>query len=203
MALFNAPDLVSHHQVCAVSAAVEMKRKLCDLNVAWSEQKLPLIQIRTGINTAMCLVGNVGSEQRMNYTALGDGVNIASRCESLNKRYGTDIIITESTYSSVNHKFLCRWLSYVCLQGKTNPIHVYEVLCPLDEATDEQIRLCSLHGDIKYAIEKCDVTRAKHTCAELLQIDPHNISARELLDRLEEANGNSTADSFILQMCPK
>jgi hypothetical protein len=185
--------MLQYHQIHAVKAALEMKESLVELNRSWGIASHPALQIRVGINSSVCLVGNVGSEQRMNYTALGDPVNVASRCEGLNKRFGTDIIITYHTYKFVNEIFLCKWLTYVSLKGKSESLHVYEVLCKIEDATDEQKILCSMHLELQAASEEYNVTKAKTICADILSIG-ENIAVRELYERLETKN---SAEAFI------
>ena len=129
MALFNAPTAVVDHEYKATSAALKMHDSLQQLNSEWSQKGYPHVGIRVGINTATCLIGNVGSEQRVNYTALGDGVNIASRLEGLNKHFNTRTMIGPMTYEKVKDQFACRWVSYVVLKGKSSAIHAYEVMC--------------------------------------------------------------------------
>jgi class 3 adenylate cyclase len=199
MCIFNAPNYVPDHEISAVIAAVEMKHRLNMLNVTWIQRSLPAIQIRIGINTGICLVGNVGSQDRMNYTVLGDDVNIASRCESLNKRYDSDIMITESTYSALRGRFLCKWLAYVSLKGKTRPIHVYEVICSETIATDEQKRKCKLYNDLKYSISIGDRVAAKNLCAQILQENDQDVTAKEILDILEttESNGRLLSTDMV------
>jgi len=136
----------------------------------------------------------------MNYTALGDGVNVASRCEWLNKRYGTDIMITGDTYEAVKHLFVCRWLTVVYLKGKTLPVHVYEVICPTGRAAKEQIELSSLHYDIKLAVEKHQGERAKKLCSDLADTDPDNIAARELLVRLNNCSEDCSLEAIALHL---
>jgi hypothetical protein len=121
-----------------------------------------------------------------NYTVLGDDVNIASRCESLNKRYDTEIMITESTYNSLKGKFLCRWLAFVSLKGKSLPIHVYEAICSEEVATEEQHKFCKLHNNLKQEIIDGNREEARSICHELLDMNENNIAAKEVLDVLEE-----------------
>lgn len=88
-----------------------------------------LIDMRIGINTGKAVIGNFGCSMRYDYTALGDTVNLSSRLESINKQYGTNIIISESTYLAVDmDRFLVRELDTITVKGKTEPIRIYELI---------------------------------------------------------------------------
>lgn len=102
MAFWNAPMYLENHPRIACRAALLYQKRLKNLRQKWIAQGLPAIYARIGINTGLALVGNLGSKHRMNYTCLGDAVNLASRFENLNKRYGTNILISEFTYDAIS-----------------------------------------------------------------------------------------------------
>jgi adenylate cyclase len=133
MAVFGAPLPLPDHAYLACQTALEMRRLLAILNVKRiSEDKLP-IKIGIGISTGEVLCGNIGSEKRMEYTAIGDGVNLASRLEGANKIYGTDIMISEFTYQHVKDQVFVRELDCIQVKGKTEPVRVFEVLSLIGE----------------------------------------------------------------------
>ena len=105
--------------------------------------KFPPFSARIGINTGNVLIGNIGSEQRMNFTAIGDGVNIAARLEGLCKFYQTEILITENTFECVKNKILCRKLDRVIVKGKEQPIIIFEPIDFMENASSDQHILCS------------------------------------------------------------
>ena len=110
MALFSAPVKDADHADNAVRAAVEMVAELGRLNAKWAQEGKPPLDIGIGINTGEMIAGNIGSETIMSYTVIGDAVNLGSRLESLNKEYGTRIIISDATRSRLKEAFRSvRW----------------------------------------------------------------------------------------------
>ncbi|TFH66086.1 MAG: adenylate/guanylate cyclase domain-containing protein [Candidatus Zixiibacteriota bacterium] len=128
MALFNTPVPVQDHPDRAVEAALGMVAALKDINAGFAEQGLPEIDVGVGVNTGLCVVGNMGSRVRFEYTAIGDAVNLASRLEGLCKVYKTRIVISEFTRERLQHDFVTRLLDRVRVKGKHIPVGVYEVM---------------------------------------------------------------------------
>lgn len=128
MAFFNAPVDVEDHAKKACLTALEMMAHLKVLNVEFEKEGLMPIDIGIGLNTAKVTVGNMGSDDRFNYTVIGDGVNLASRVEGLNKNYRTHILITEFTYAQLDESFLCRRLEPVKVKGKDTAVTLYELM---------------------------------------------------------------------------
>jgi len=125
MAFWNAPLDTPNHQYMAIKAAREMKRKLIQMNI--KEEFGTELKIGIGINTGEAVVGNMGSEQRFDYSVLGDAVNLASRLEGISKNYDTTIIIGEDTYKTVKDKFKFRKLDDVQVKGKSNKVAIYSI----------------------------------------------------------------------------
>ena len=121
MCLFNAPLSIDDHELRSIRACFKIHQSVRELNQEWKSKNRPTISVRIGVNTDMCFVGNVGSRTRVNYTALGDAVNVASRLMSLNKRYETSTMIGPKTKEAVQDHFVCRWISFVCVKGKSQP----------------------------------------------------------------------------------
>jgi adenylate cyclase len=105
-----------------------MIEQLEKLNKELEKENLPKIDIGIGLNTDDMVVGNMGSNKRFDYTVMGDGVNLGSRLEGLNKQYGTHIIISEFTYALVKKEYLCRKLDFVKVKGKDKVITIYELI---------------------------------------------------------------------------
>ncbi|MDX9897411.1 MAG: CHASE2 domain-containing protein [Spirochaetia bacterium] len=126
MAFWGAPLPLANHAVLACKCALKQMKVLDELNNSWPEAKH--IHIGIGINTGIMTVGNMGSKQRMNYTSMGDNVNLCSRLEATNKEYGTSIIISEYTYAQVKDTFIVRELDNIRVKGKNKPVLIYELV---------------------------------------------------------------------------
>lgn len=126
MAFWGAPLALANHAELACKCALKQMQVLNELNESWPEEKH--IHIGIGINTGIMTVGNMGSRQRMNYTSMGDNVNLCSRLEATNKEYGTNIIISEYTYAQVKDTFIVRELDNIRVKGKNKPVLIYELV---------------------------------------------------------------------------
>ncbi len=129
MAVFGPPSGLAHHADLAVKTALVMRKKLDAFNSLRKTLGEDNIDIGLGINSGNVVAGNIGSSERMEYTVIGDTVNIASRLEGLTKQYKTNIIISEYTYERINNKlnFSFRELDEVRVKGKTKSFKIYEV----------------------------------------------------------------------------
>jgi adenylate cyclase len=135
MAIFGTPFAHDDDPDRALRAAVEMMRQLRDYNDRRiNEGKIP-IDHGLGISTDNIVSGNIGSSKRMDYTVIGDGVNLASRLESACKQYGAHIIISEFTLKQLKATYRTREIDQVIVKGKTQPVGVYEVVDYHDETT--------------------------------------------------------------------
>jgi adenylate cyclase len=128
MAFWNAPLPEKNHAEIACTTALQQLEKLKKLQKSWKKRNLPQLKIGIGINTGEAVIGNMGSQERFDYTAMGDAVNLTSRLEGLSKNYETDIIISENTYQLVKHKFNCNKLGKVKVKGKKKPITIYALI---------------------------------------------------------------------------
>ena len=128
MAIYGAPLEDEDHPAKACYSALDMMIELDVLKGSWEARGMHSINIGIGINTGPMVVGNMGSETRFDYTAMGDNVNLASRLEGINKEYGTNIIISEHTYDLVKDRFVCRQLDSVRVKGKQHPRKIFELI---------------------------------------------------------------------------
>jgi adenylate cyclase len=129
MALFGAPLDDPQHADHAVEAALDMIAALGTLNERWKAAgRFAELDIGIGVNTGPMIAGNIGSEAIMSYTVIGDAVNLGSRLESLNKEYGTRIIISSATRERLAGSYRCRALGSVTVKGKTEPVAIFELV---------------------------------------------------------------------------
>lgn len=130
MALFGAPLQNPDDADRAMETALEMCESLDELNRHWQAEGRPIIDIGIGINTDVVVAGNMGSQTRLNYTVIGDGVNLASRLEALTKtpEYATRIIVSSSTLSKAKRRYRTRPLGDVAVKGKHKPTEIYALL---------------------------------------------------------------------------
>jgi len=143
LAEFGAPVMIENHADSALSSALFMQRRLKELNEEWKVKKYPDVQTRIGINTGNVIIGNMGSEQVFDYTAIGDTVNLAARLESANKFYNTKILISEFTFGKINKDFFrTRLLDIIKVKGKEKAVKIFEVTGFINDPVKE--------GDLKY-----------------------------------------------------
>ena len=127
MAFWNAPLDTKDHQMLAVLTAAQMQSELAMLNTQLKAENLPTINIGIGINTGEALVGNMGSDQRFDYSVIGDPVNLAARLESASKTLGRTLIVSENTKKGIEHKFTFEYIDQIMVKGKTEPVKVYSL----------------------------------------------------------------------------
>lgn len=146
MALWGSPKVLDKELQAnlASKCALDMKQELKELNKIWRGLGLDEdLYIRIGLNTDEAITGNVGSPQRIQFSAIGDGVNVASRLEAVNKVYGTGILISEKTAKLLKKGFHLREIDTILVPGKDIPINIYELIDP-QEKTSELIEKYSL-----------------------------------------------------------
>lgn len=141
LAFWGAPIDDPEHTLHCCQTALELQNAFSALNSKWRSEGKPELMTRIGINTGEVIVGNVGSNDKLNYTAIGDSVNLASRLESLNKIYGTYTLVSEFTYDSAKDSFKFRLLDKVKVKGKTKGICIYELLSNGNDIPLEYTRL--------------------------------------------------------------
>ena len=146
VAFYGAPAPVENHEVKSCITALEMQRALAELREKWKRENdwpdiVYSMQHRIGLNSGRMVTGNMGSEMRMNYTMMGDTVNLAARLESSAKQYGVYNFVGENIYESAKDEFIFRFLDFVQVKGKNIPVKVYELVSEKNNADNESINL--------------------------------------------------------------
>ncbi|QTN27622.1 hypothetical protein HZ993_20525 [Rhodoferax sp. AJA081-3] len=147
MAFWGAPLLDQDHAFHACATAVKSQRRMAGLNTKQVGEGLPALTVRIGIHSDAVLVGNIGSEERMSYTVMGDGVNVAARLEGINKEYGTSICISHATYKEAGERLLTRPMDVTTVKGRKGELQIYELLAvfgddPDTQPTAQELDLC-------------------------------------------------------------
>jgi adenylate cyclase len=127
MVIFGAPLDDPYQEEHAVLAALEMQKELRNLCNQWEKSGRKPINMGIGINSGAAIVGNIGSEERMEYTAIGDTVNLASRLESATKELGLEIVVSEQTYTAIRPMFQWKPAGTITIRGRTEPVRAYSV----------------------------------------------------------------------------
>jgi len=187
MAFWGAPAPRPDHVLRACAGALRAARRMETVNRTWRAESRPSIRMRIGLHCANVLVGNVGSSERLSYTVMGDGVNVAARLEGINKTFGTTICISDSVLEAVRSEIVARPLRRVTVKGRKHEFMIYELLGmansndPELELRPEDKRL----GDMTWAASDCfergDVVGAARHYREILQLFPNDPVAAVML----------------------
>lgn len=146
MAFWGAPMSIDDPSFYACRSALLCQKELAALNKSFKESGAPLFETRMGLHSGAVIVGNIGTQERMEYTIIGDPVNLASRLEGTNKIYHTKILISDDVHQQIEGRFLTRPLDIVIVKGKKEPVKIYELLAQFNAPdmapTSAQIELC-------------------------------------------------------------
>ncbi|MFL5385749.1 MAG: CHASE2 domain-containing protein [Longimicrobiaceae bacterium] len=187
MAEFGVPVPLDDHAVRACRAALRMRDELRRLRADWERRGMPALHARIGINTGRVLVGNLGSYRMMDYTCMGDQVNLASRMEGANKEYGTEILVSEFTWREVQAHLVGREIDRVRVPGRDEPVGVYELIATKEQGVDE--RTAALVSGFAEALALC---RARQFGAAL-----------EAFESLAEQYPDDGPTAVYLERCQK
>ncbi|MBI5936710.1 MAG: GAF domain-containing protein [Betaproteobacteria bacterium] len=170
----------------AVRCAIDMIRTLHGWNAQRAgQEKLP-VNIGVGINTDTVVSGNIGSPKRMDFTVIGDGVNLASRLESACKEYGAQILVSETTFKSLKGTYRAREIDYVVVKGKTQPVSIYEVLDYHDEQSFPNIaESLQIFKEALIAYRHGQWDKAHKAFAQCLELNPADKAAQLFVERCE------------------
>jgi adenylate cyclase len=184
MAFWNAPLDQPDHALRACRAAVRMLERLDELKAEWRAAGLPELEIGIGVNTGPMVVGNMGSDVRVDYTVLGDAVNLGARLEGTNKEYGTRIIISEFTRAAVKDGLVTRRLGAVRVKGKKVPVGIHELRGVGSPSAADAAAIAAFEAGLDAWLRRdWDTAQARFT--EVLQAWPNDLPARDYLSELE------------------
>ncbi len=141
IAFWGAPLDQPDHATLACLACIDMQKRLVELRKTWVQEGRPQLLVRMGVNSGPMVVGNMGSQSRMDYTMMGDAVNLAARLEGANKFYKNFTMISEFTYKQASDVLDCRELDTIRVVGKNEPITVYEVLDRKNKVTGKMAEM--------------------------------------------------------------
>ena len=197
MAFWNFPKKQEDHAVKAVLCAIAMQKKIKELQVDWARRGFPKVAARCGINTQDVVVGYMGSQKaQMNFTCMGDGVNLASRLEGANKEYGTMMMVSDNTYQRVKHAVRGRFLDFLAVKGKKEPVKVHELVCKIGdepegwfEKTELYDKAIQLHLERKW-------DEAIATFEEVLKLDPNDGPSKTYITRCNEYKVNPPPEGW-------
>ena len=183
MALFGAPLHDPKHASLACYAALDCQAELARLRRIWVEEGLPEIGARIGINSGPCIVGNMGSEERMEYTVTGDSVNLASRLEGASKYYDTLILVGQRTAELAKNDVEVREIDLLRVKGKKEPVVVFELLGRNGQVAEAKRRVVDRYLQGMAAYKQRDFETACARFTEALAFDPSDGPSRVYVER--------------------
>ncbi len=186
IAFYGAPHPYPDHAVKACIAAIDMKRRLAELRESWKRRGQSELRVRMGINTGQAVVGNMGSRTRMDYTMMGDAVNLASRLEGANKFYSTYAMISENTYEQAKEVIEVRPLDIIRVVGKTEPITVYELLGRKGQLPDYMQEMLEKYNEGLTLFKEWEWDKSRTAFKAALRIVKDDGPSKTYIDRCTE-----------------
>ena len=193
MAFYGAPEQRDDTRQLAVASALEMIDSLEDFNAWQRERDRKEWRIGIGINYGLVTVGNIGSDRKMDYTVIGDMVNLASRLEGLTKMYGQPIVVSQSVQRGVPKNVRCRLLDRVKVKGKGQGWGIY---APGHNFTDEQDAAWDLHEDGTRLYYGRSFAEAAIRFREVQRLLPGDVSSQLYLKRCEQFIAKAPGESW-------
>lgn len=187
MAFFGAPRQVDQHEIKSCQAALTCLQQIDQMNQRWAEAgQLFAFNTRIGIHTGDVIAANIGSDARMNYTIIGDSVNLASRIESANKFYGTRILISESTYQAVKNIYVTRLIDDATVVGRIRSVRLYELIGEKSDLSEAQLSQIALYQQAFQCYHCRAFPEALTLLNDLIEQTPADRATQILLKRCQE-----------------
>ena len=205
MAFWGAPLASENDEVNGCKAALKCISSIEDINIDLVKTGLKPISIRVGINSGDVIAGNLGSDRLFDYTVIGDAVNLASRLESVNKIFGTSIIISENTLSKTNDHFFVRELGLVEVKGKAKPVRIYELIGTRTHIKPETAELVNRYNEGFVCFVSGQFAEGIDIFSNLLKTFPDDGPSIFYLKKCEELDGcfDLTNDFNIIKLVEK
>jgi len=187
MAVFGAPLPLENHAWMSVQSALDMRRRLAEFNDRRRLSSQPIIRIGIGISSGAVVSGNIGSQKRMDYTVIGNGVDISSRLEGVTKEYGCDIILSEFTYNLCQEQVWVRELDCIRVKGKSRPINIYELIGDRrDSLEPKTYEFLELYAAGRAAYSSMNFSQALRYFQSAQQLRPSDLAVTVHLQRSQE-----------------
>lgn len=186
IAFFGAPIDIPNHPEVACRACIDMQKRLSELRQIWKSQQRPELNMRIGMCTGPAVVGNMGSQNRMDYTMMGDTVNIAARLEGVNKIYGIYTLISDTTHRELNGNVVTREIDSINVVGKEEPVTIYELLGYAEDMDPDRKKAADLYAAGLEAYRNRDWDRAITLFEDTRTVTPDDGAANTLLTRCRE-----------------
>jgi adenylate cyclase len=192
MAIWNAPADDPDHAANACAAALAFQRANVRLNAEFEREGWPLYRTRIGLHTGEAVVGNIGSADRMNYTALGATVNLAARLEGLNKNYGTTILVSSALQQRGGSRFLFRSVDRISPKGFVEAFEIYELRSERADGDAQDCEFCREWESVYAALRNGPLAVADQELAAFLAKYPRDGLAQYHRIAHARTNGTST-----------
>lgn len=186
IAFYGAPLPFDDHAIKACLSVIDMKRRLAELRESWRARGQDELIVRVGMNTGDAVVGNMGSRTRMDYTMMGDAVNLAARLEGANKFYGTYTMITDTTYNAAKDYIDGRELDIIRVVGKEQPITVYELLGRKDQLSGYMYEMLEKYNEGLMLFRERDWQGARNAFRKAVKIVEDDGPSLTYIERCDE-----------------
>jgi adenylate cyclase len=197
MAIFGAPIPHKDNARVASLTALEVQEALAQYHTRPDRPpESPVFITRIGLHTGNMVIGNIGSSSRLDYTAIGDTVNVASRLEGVNKVFGTRIILSETTYDQASDAIAARPLDFLRVKGKAIPIRIFELVGRAGEVSQLQMDIIGLFSEGLHLYRQREFAKAGDVFARVKKIDPNPMPSDLYLKRCAELAQQTLPDSW-------